>query len=577
MRRELWKTIGEPAIITSKVPTYINLSAESETMFVQEDWISCFAFIVDGIRKTAGPSDIEDKRSRLLAWLMRQPADGRGLSLRYIFNPETETLSIAIIGKSSASSQEKSSEIAKDMVRNMSLLFRDFMAYHLISVTEEKELLSLLEPFDVREIVTIQRERLPLLINDRKLTAVYPFTFNEKTYLDNMIRTFMNHDAPLMLNISLWPVDVKKEIGWFQREVQHAIQQFEILNPKGEAIVAVDEGSSRLRKTIPLRRQDEVLASEQELALKLLNEQANSLQQGAFYAKYDVLSGSQIPSMFIETLRYDFFGMHAKMDSTRIEHEELPDVLGDIKFMLYEKLKKDGDMLLPLADMAQAKYVFQLAIPKEEGIKGIRGEVENIIPLAPDAGKELAEEVRPAYCRGFYEKRCCSGAYEARRFMRHLYTCGKTGSGKSTMLLTLANSLVLKGHGLCLIDPHGDIASTLMELIPADRRNDVVFFNPADPACKETLNFLENDGTEEQREQIFQEFMNMLLKMYDPKTYMGAMFERVLKITFHTGMMTGLTLDKLPKLWQDEEFRKTALQKTGHVGEGTGIAAVLGK
>jgi len=41
----------------------------------------------------------------------------------------------------------------------------------------------------------------------------------------------------------------------------------------------------------------------------------------------------------------------------------------------------------------------------------------------------------------------------------HIYVIGKTGTGKSTLLENMAISDIVRGNGLCLIDPHGDIAS----------------------------------------------------------------------------------------------------------------------
>src|ERR1035437_5915838 len=62
----------------------------------------------------------------------------------------------------------------------------------------------------------------------------------------------------------------------------------------------------------------------------------------------------------------------------------------------------------------------------------------------------------------------------------HIYVIGKTGVGNSTLLLNMAISDIQKGKGLCVIDPHGDIAESLLNHIPASRLNDVIYFNPRD-------------------------------------------------------------------------------------------------
>lgn len=62
----------------------------------------------------------------------------------------------------------------------------------------------------------------------------------------------------------------------------------------------------------------------------------------------------------------------------------------------------------------------------------------------------------------------------------HIYSIGKTGTGKTSLLLNLAISDIQKGKGCAVIDPHGDCANTLLNYIPKERIKDVIYFNPAD-------------------------------------------------------------------------------------------------
>ncbi len=62
---------------------------------------------------------------------------------------------------------------------------------------------------------------------------------------------------------------------------------------------------------------------------------------------------------------------------------------------------------------------------------------------------------------------------------QHLYIIGQTGSGKSTLLRNLIIQDIVAGRGIGLIDPHGDLASEILDHIPPRRTNDVVYFNPA--------------------------------------------------------------------------------------------------
>ncbi len=71
------------------------------------------------------------------------------------------------------------------------------------------------------------------------------------------------------------------------------------------------------------------------------------------------------------------------------------------------------------------------------------------------------------------------GINELDRF-GHIYAIGKTGTGKSSLILNMAISDIEQGKGLCLIDPHGDIAEKLLHYIPKERLEDVIYFNPKD-------------------------------------------------------------------------------------------------
>lgn len=64
--------------------------------------------------------------------------------------------------------------------------------------------------------------------------------------------------------------------------------------------------------------------------------------------------------------------------------------------------------------------------------------------------------------------------------MKHTYIIGKTGMGKSTLLLSMLVRDIEAGNGCAFFDPHGEDAETLLNLIPPHRVKDVVYFNPAD-------------------------------------------------------------------------------------------------
>lgn len=98
---------------------------------------------------------------------------------------------------------------------------------------------------------------------------------------------------------------------------------------------------------------------------------------------------------------------------------------------------------------------------------------------------------------------------------RHMYIIGRTGTGKSQFLLSLALQDVLAGRGLAFIDPHGDAAEQLLDLIPPERAQDVIYWDPGDTSRPFGMNMLE--WTDENNKQfVVEQIIGLLYKLYDP-------------------------------------------------------------
>lgn len=74
---------------------------------------------------------------------------------------------------------------------------------------------------------------------------------------------------------------------------------------------------------------------------------------------------------------------------------------------------------------------------------------------------------------------------------RHMYVVGKTGMGKTTLLENMVLNDIYAGHGVGVVDPHGDFAEKIIDYIPPNRINDVVYFNPSDIDYPIGFNILE--------------------------------------------------------------------------------------
>ena len=73
---------------------------------------------------------------------------------------------------------------------------------------------------------------------------------------------------------------------------------------------------------------------------------------------------------------------------------------------------------------------------------------------------------------------------------RHLYIIGQTGTGKSTLLLNLIAQDLATGRGMALLDPHGDLADAAVSVLPPQRSDDLVYFDPSNLARPIGFNLL---------------------------------------------------------------------------------------
>ena len=142
---------------------------------------------------------------------------------------------------------------------------------------------------------------------------------------------------------------------------------------------------------------------------------------------------------------------------------------------------------------------------------------------------------------------------------RHTYIVGQTGTGKSTMLENLITQDMLAGNGFAFIDPHGDTAEKLLGLVPKERAEDVIYFNPADMEYPLGLNLFEFD-TPEQKDFLIQEAIGMLYKLYDPghTGIIGPRYEHWFRNAALTLMSDpeGATFIEIPKVFTDTEYLK---------------------
>ena len=136
---------------------------------------------------------------------------------------------------------------------------------------------------------------------------------------------------------------------------------------------------------------------------------------------------------------------------------------------------------------------------------------------------------------------------------RHVYVIGKTGMGKTTLLENIFVSDINQGHGCCYVDPHGDTAERLIDFIPPERINDVVYFNPADVDFPLGFNILETEA-EWQKPLVASGLMGVFKKIW-PDVWSPRMEYILMNCVLALLDMPGATLMGINRILVDKEYR----------------------
>ncbi len=146
---------------------------------------------------------------------------------------------------------------------------------------------------------------------------------------------------------------------------------------------------------------------------------------------------------------------------------------------------------------------------------------------------------------------------------RHAYIIGKTGVGKSVLLQDMAIQDIKDGHGVCVIDPHGDLVDDILRRIPPERAEDVVVFDPSDSERPMGLNLLQVK-TEDQKHFITTAIINLMYKLYDPQRtgIIGPRFEHAVRNAMLTIMSEpGATFIEIVRILTDPKYVQELLPK----------------
>jgi CxxC-x17-CxxC domain-containing protein len=142
---------------------------------------------------------------------------------------------------------------------------------------------------------------------------------------------------------------------------------------------------------------------------------------------------------------------------------------------------------------------------------------------------------------------------------RHVYIVGKTGMGKTVLEENMIYNDIKAGHGVAVVDPHGELIEHILELIPAKRINDVIYFNPSDVDYPIAFNPLESVDPK-YRHLVASGLVSVFKKIWADSW--GPRLEYILRNAILSLLeYPGSTLLGITRILVDKYYRKKVLEK----------------
>jgi hypothetical protein len=143
----------------------------------------------------------------------------------------------------------------------------------------------------------------------------------------------------------------------------------------------------------------------------------------------------------------------------------------------------------------------------------------------------------------------------------HVMVIGQTGVGKSTFLRSLIAQDIAAGRGCAVLDPHGDLAEEVLDLVPRHRTDDVLYFDPADRERVPALNPLAGVPPAE-RSRVTEEIVATFSSIWGLSTESAPRLLYILTNTVAAllDVPNGATLLGIPRMLTDTGYREQVVR-----------------
>lgn len=222
-----------------------------------------------------------------------------------------------------------------------------------------------------------------------------------------------------------------------------------------------------------------------------------------------------------------------------------------------------------VATVSQAGAAMRLPLPTAgefPGIETIQYQQRAAPTDLPAKGLLLGQNLHFGQLRNIYWPE------EARS--RHAYVVGQTGTGKSNLFLNMILQDLAAGHGVGVIDPHGELIDDLLVRIPPSRIQDVVYLDPADLDRPFGINILEH-GSSREKDFCVNYLLEVFDQLYDLEKTGGPVFELYMRNALlllldqrprgAAGKAGFPTVLDVPRIFQSQDFRTDLLRGCDNV------------
>ncbi len=141
--------------------------------------------------------------------------------------------------------------------------------------------------------------------------------------------------------------------------------------------------------------------------------------------------------------------------------------------------------------------------------------------------------------------------------LRHMYVIGKSGTGKSTIFESMISQDIANGAGVGVLDPHGETIDKVLDRIPKNRVDDVIYFDPSDTEMPVALNLLEMSDLS-QKNLMASALVSAIKHHFDYSW--GPRLEYLLNYAILTLLeVQGTTMLGITRLMEDDNYRNFIL------------------